>query len=66
MCWGAEFAERVGLHGLFSSMFISNIDECVNMCVESNQMEIEETDKLILGVVSYVVKGDITMSECLD
>ena len=66
MCWGAEFAERVGLHGLFSSMFISNIDECVNMCVESNQQEIEETDKLILGVVSEVVKGDITMNECLD
>ena len=66
MCWGVEFAERVGLHGLFSSMFISNVDECVDMCVESNQHEIEETDKLILTVVSEAVKGDVTMVECLE
>lgn len=63
MCWGAEFAERVGLHGLFSSMFISNMDECVNLCVESNQSEIDETNKKILDVLSEVVKGDLTMED---
>ena len=63
MCWGAEFAERVGLHGLFSSMFISNMDECVNLCVESTQSEIDNTNKKIFEVLSEAVKGDLTMED---
>jgi hypothetical protein len=63
MCWGAEVAERVGLHGLFSSMFVSNMDECVNLCIESTQSEIDSTNKKIFEVLSEVVKGDLTMED---
>ena len=31
-CYASEFADRYGLHGFFTSMFISNMDEAIEHC----------------------------------
>ena len=65
MCYGAEFAKNVGLHGLFSSMFISNVNEAVDYSIFTTRERIHETNALILGIVNEYLADKITLDECL-
>lgn len=66
-CYGAEFAESVGLHGLFSSMFISNIDEAVTIGIQNTSTdEIHESNRAFLIEISRFISGETSMEACLE
>ena len=65
MCYGAEFAKSVGLHGLFSSMFISNVNEAVDNSIFTTRETIHETNAVILGIINEYLANRITLDECL-
>lgn len=65
MCYGAEFAQRVGLHGLFSSMFISNVNEAVDYSIITTRDTIHSTNDVIFGIISEYLVGNLTDEECL-
>lgn len=58
MCCSAEFAESVGLHGLFTSMFISNIDGAVNYSITTTQNETNFGNRMILHTLNNIFKMD--------
>lgn len=65
MCYGAEFANRVGLHGLFSSMFISNVNEAVDNSIFTTRQTIHETNAAIFGIINGYLSKKLTLEECL-
>ncbi len=64
-CHAAEFARRVGLHGFFSGMFISNMNEAIDYCVHAEDGDIESAIREILSQINRMLRGDITQEECL-
>jgi len=64
MCYGAEFAERVGLHGLFTSMFISNINEAVDYGVSTTKNEINSENMTVLQTINGMLRNGTSMENC--
>ena len=58
-------AQRVGLHGLFSSMFISNVNEAVDYSIITTRDTIHSTNDVIFGIISEYLVGNLTDEECL-
>lgn len=63
-CHASQFAEANNLHGLFSSMFISNIDEAMYYCIRTNGEEINTQNKIIFDEVRRILSDGITLEEC--
>lgn len=66
MCYGKDFAKRVGLNGLFSGMFISNIDEACNNGITTRSEEIQSSNKNFFKEIWKVLAGLTTCEECLE
>lgn len=64
-CYASAFAERVGLHGLFSGMFISNMNEAVDYCVRAEYEDIVLANHDIFKEINHMLHGYATMQECL-
>lgn len=63
-CHASSFAERNDLHGLFSSMFISNINEAVDYGVNSAGNEIDFCNDMVFDEITKVLQGTATLEEC--
>lgn len=67
-CYASEFADRYGLHGFFTSMFISNIDEAVEhrqdyLATEEN---IAEQMEIFCRTINCFIRGGIPMDEWVE
>lgn len=66
-CYATEFARRYGLHGFFTSMFISNADEATELgfggCLGC---DIEDRLRLFCEKVRNLILTDIPMMEWYD
>ena len=60
-CYASEFADRYGLHGFFTSMFISNIEEAIIM-LSFCEHESEEITKQ-LDLFSYRIREFLLRNE---
>lgn len=67
-CYASEFADRYGLHGFFTSMFISNINEAVEHQVDhmATEENIAEEMELFCREINCFIKADIPMNEWVD
>lgn len=62
-CYASEFADSVGLHGYFTSMFISNYSEALfNGFPNNNEQDIFDEIDVFAGQINSFVKNDIDMS----
>lgn len=64
-CHASSFAEPNGLHGLFSSMFISNVREAEDHCVRTTGDEIRSCNNLVFNEIRKVLCDGISLDECL-
>lgn len=64
-CYASGFAERNNLHGLFSSMFISNVGEAEDHCVWTTGDEIGSCNNLVFNEIRKVLCDGISLEECL-
>ena len=65
-CYAKEFAENVGLHGLFSSMFISNIDEATTIGIDNtSSSEIEQSNTSFYFTINKILSGLLSLDEAL-
>ena len=64
-CHASSFAERNDLHGLFSSMFISNIEEALDYCVKvEDDTEIYSANNMIFKELSAILCNGVSLEEC--
>lgn len=64
-CHASSFAERNNLHGLFSSMFISNMNEAIDYCVRIGDIdEMYSSNKLIFDEIRRILCNGISLEEC--
>ena len=66
MCYGAEFAEKAGLHGLFTSMFISNINEATDYCVNTTPQEINSENAIVLHMINNIFRNGQSLRDCYE
>lgn len=65
-CYGAEFAQRAGLHGLFTSMFISNYNEAITEGInETSGEQIAESNLKFFAEFSKALSGESSFEECV-
>lgn len=63
-CYAAEFADRYGLHGFFTSMFISNLEEAImNSFYNVEEKEITRELKLFCDRIHHLVRTNTPLSE---
>lgn len=62
-CYAADFAHNVGLSGLYSGMFLSNIEEAEMYCVRTTDDEIFDGALEVFDLLNQVVSGSITSEE---
>lgn len=55
-CYANQFAERYGLHGLFSGMIISELQEAIDLNISTTKEEIDEEN----------VKFALRLKECVE
>lgn len=65
-CHATDFAEDYDLHGFFTGMFISNIDEAVNYSVETTLENIEDCNQLVFHNINEFLCGHITLEYLYD
>lgn len=66
-CDAAQFAEKVGLKGFFSSMFISNpIEACLCGCFESSAEVITQQEMLFCKRVNRLILAGISINRWVD
>lgn len=64
-CHAADFAHNVGLHGLYSGMFISNIEEAMMYCVQTTDDEIFDGAIEVFELLHQVVEGTLSAEDFL-
>ena len=67
-CYASEFADRYGLHGFFTSMFVSNLREAQehqvdNLATEDNIMAEHE---LFCRTINGFIRNEVPMSEWVE
>ena len=65
-CFAGNFADRYELHGFFTSMFISNVNESVEMWVPAEEDDIREQFSLFLNRVCVLVENDEPIENWVD
>lgn len=65
-CHAAEFAKTYGLHGFYTSMFISNINEAVDYGVSCTADEIEEQNESFCQAIHQLLEDEVPISEWMD
>ena len=56
-CYASEFADKYGLHGFFTSMFISNLEEALmNSFHQTSEMEISKELDQFCEYINYLLK----------
>lgn len=63
-CYAAEFADKYGLHGFFSSMFISNLEEALmNSFYDADEKQITRELLLFCDRIHHLVRTQTAISE---
>lgn len=67
-CYASEFADRYGLHGFFSSMFVSNINEAVELQVDrlATEENIAEEFELFCRTINCFIRAELPMDEWVE
>lgn len=65
-CHALDFATRHGLTGAFTSMFISNIEESVDWCVESSTDEISGFNSRFSRELAFLLREGLDHTEIPD
>lgn len=63
-CYAAEFAQKNNLHGLFSSMFVSNVEEAVNYSLKPDQDYIKKGNSTIFHELNKLLRGEYSFYNC--
>lgn len=63
-CYAAEFGDKYGLHGFFTSMFISNLAEaCMNSFYNTDEQEINHEFDLFCSRIHHLLVSNTQLSE---
>lgn len=63
-CYAAEFADKYGLHGFFTSMFISNLEEALmNSFHQTSEIEVSKELGLFCEHVNYLLKTNTPLKD---
>lgn len=62
-CYAGNFADRYGLHGFFTSMFISNQGEAVDNCFVATQREIDEQNVIFAKAINKLLADQTPMDQ---
>ena len=65
-CYAKEFAKRNNLHGFFTDMFISNINEAVDYGVCATIEDIYESANIIFSIINKILTGQLSYHDCLE
>ena len=65
-CHASEFAKTYGLHGFYTSMFISNINEAVDYGVNCTVDEIEAQNESFCQAIHQLLEDEIPISEWMN
>lgn len=65
-CYAGNFADKYGLHGFFTSMFISNIDEANYLQIPGTPERISEESIKFNVIVNRLLKNKTPYSEWVD
>lgn len=67
-CYASEFADRYGLHGFFTSMFVSNIREAHENFVDQGATEenIAEEQRLFCRTINCFIRAELPMDEWVE
>lgn len=64
-CHCSEFAKLTGLHGFFSSMFISNVDEAEYYSVNATVEQVTRSNLDFFRLINRMLSGEIDNHECI-
>jgi len=62
-CYAGNFADRYGLHGFFTSMFISNLGEAIDNCFVATQHEIDEQNIIFAKAINKLLTDQTPMEQ---
>lgn len=65
-CHASEFAKTYGLHGFYTSMFISNINEAIDYGVDCTADEIESQNQEFCQAIHQLLEDEVPISEWID
>lgn len=67
-CYASEFADRYGLHGFFTSMFVSNIREARDNFVDDGATEenIADEFRLFCRTINCFIRAELPMDEWVE
>lgn len=67
-CYASEFADRYGLHGFFTSMFVSNINEAIEHQVDrlATPENIHEEFELFCRTINCFIRAELPMDEWVE
>ena len=67
-CYASEFADRYGLHGFFTSMFISNINEAIEHQVDhlATPENIAAEQELFCRTLNCFIRAELPMDEWVE
>lgn len=65
-CYASNFADRYGLHGFFTSMFISNINEAYELGFETTEDEINKQNIIFGDAINRLILNDIPMKQWVE
>jgi len=64
-CHCSEFAALTGLHGFFSSMFISNVDEAEYYSINATVEQVTRSNLDFYRLIGRMLSGEIDSHECI-
>lgn len=62
-CYAGNFADKYGLHGFFTSMFISNINEAINLNFDVTQEEIKSENIKFAVSINALLRRHVPYSD---
>lgn len=65
-CYAKEFAKNASIHGFFTDMFISNIDEATNYGLYATYNDIECANETIYLMINKMLKQKMSFKKCLN
>lgn len=67
-CYASEFADKYGLHGFFTSMFVSNINEAIEHQVDylATEENIAEEFELFCRIINCFIRSELPMDEWVE
>lgn len=67
-CYASEFADKYGLHGFFTSMFVSNINEAIEHQVDylATEENIAEEFELFCCIINCFIRSELPMDEWVE